>query len=147
LQNGRSVADVLDLLPRTEGISERVHVGVRAHAGIAEEVPGPADLRARFEDDVALARTTRLQSVSGADAGESGSDDDDVEVFSERRQKRLRDASVAGSKSSSLCAGRKGIAKVREKAPAEVTVATRPGRMKASVPTQAKQRRFKLYHY
>jgi hypothetical protein len=112
LQNARPVADVLDLLPRTEGISERVHVGVGAHAGIAEQVPGAADLRTRLYDDVALAGTAGLQAVSRADPGESCSDDEDVGVFDERCQRRLRDASPAGSKSSSLCAGRGGIAKV-----------------------------------
>ena len=112
LQNARPVTDVLDLFPRTKGISERVHVGVGAYAWVAEQVPCAADLRARFEDDVALAGTARLQAVSGTDAGESGSDDYDVAVFGERRQRRLRDASVAGSKSSSLCPGGGGIAKV-----------------------------------
>src|SRR4029077_12971025 len=87
LQNARPVADVLNLLPWAEGISERVHVGVGAHAGIAEQVPSAANLRSRFEDDVALAGTTRLETVSRADAGESGSDNDHVEVFRERRQR------------------------------------------------------------
>ena len=40
-----------------------------------------------------LPGTARLEAVSRADAGETGSDDDDVEVFERERAKRGPDAS------------------------------------------------------
>ena len=49
--------------------------------GIAEQVPGAADRVARLEDRVALARALGLQVVGGADPGEAGADDQDVEVL------------------------------------------------------------------
>ena len=36
---------------------------------------------AALEDDVALARAFLLQVIAGADAGEAGADDQDVEMF------------------------------------------------------------------
>jgi hypothetical protein len=48
-----AVGDRLAFGPGLERVAERVHVGVRAHARIAEQVPGAADRRARFQDRVA----------------------------------------------------------------------------------------------
>src|SRR5207249_1793170 len=61
--------------------AQGVHVRVRADAGIAEEVPRPADVVARLEDGVRPIRTARLQMVAGADAGDPGADDQHVEVL------------------------------------------------------------------
>jgi hypothetical protein len=127
-QDARSIADVLDLFPRTEGISEREHVGVGAHARVAEEIPGAANLRTRFEDDVALARTARLQAISRADAGESGADDDDIKMFGGRGQMRLPRCFLVGSKSASLCSAGKELPRF---------VCGVRGTDEASVPTQA----------
>src|SRR5262249_28221543 len=68
-------------LPGSEAKAERVHVRVAANARIAEEVPGAADAVARLEDRVALAGAAFLQMMRGADAGNAGADDQDVEVF------------------------------------------------------------------
>jgi hypothetical protein len=81
VQDGRAVGDRLGVLPRPEAVAQRVHVGVRAHAGIAEQIPGAAARLAAFEDGVALARAAILQVPGGADAGEAGADDQDIEVL------------------------------------------------------------------
>ena len=75
------VGDRLRLRPGPERVAEREHVGVRADARVAEQVPGAADRLARLEDRVALAGALGLQVVGGADAGEAGADDQDVEVL------------------------------------------------------------------
>src|SRR5215218_4332113 len=87
----RRLADVVaDLLaggdrvfvaPRLERVPERVHVRVRADAGIAEEVPGAADRLAGLEDRVAPTGAVPPQVGAGADAGEAGADDQDVDVL------------------------------------------------------------------
>ncbi len=76
-----SVGDRLVSVPGAEGVAEGVHVGVRADAGVAEEVPGPADAIAGLEDRVGLAGAVGLQVAAGADAGQSGPDDQHVNVF------------------------------------------------------------------
>src|SRR5215469_14852770 len=81
LQDGGAVGDGVRGGPWAERVTEGVHVGVGADAGVAEEVPGAADRAASFEDNVGLAGTLRLQAIAGSDAGEAGSDDDNVEVL------------------------------------------------------------------
>ena len=81
VQDPRPVGDRLGLDPRLERIAQRVHVGVGADAGIAEQIPGAADAIAAFENDKALARALLLQVIARADAGQAGADDQDVEMF------------------------------------------------------------------
>src|SRR4030095_6309945 len=71
----------LGVLPWPEGVAQRVHVGVRADAGIAEQIPGPAARPARLDDGVALARALVLQVPGGADTRQARAHDQDVEVF------------------------------------------------------------------
>jgi hypothetical protein len=66
--------------PRPELVAERVQVRVRPDAGVAEQVPRAADRPARLEDRVLLPRVLALQVVRGAEAGDPGADDEDVEV-------------------------------------------------------------------
>src|SRR6478672_2496636 len=75
----RPVGDRLRVGPRPEAIAERVHVGIGAHAGVAEQIPGAADRRALLDDRETLAGTTVLEVMRGADAREAGADDQDVE--------------------------------------------------------------------
>ncbi len=75
-----AVGDRVGVFPGAERVAEREHVGVGADAGVAEEVPGAADRRAGLEDRVALARTVAPQVAGGADAGEAGADDQDIDV-------------------------------------------------------------------
>ena len=80
-QDRGAVGDRLRLGPRPEAVAERVHVGVGADPGVAEEVPGAADPLARLEDRVALAGTALLQVMGGADAREPGADDQHVDML------------------------------------------------------------------
>ena len=66
--------------PRLELVAEGVQVGVRADAGIGEQVPGAARRAARLQDRVRLARLLLLQVVGGADAGDACADDQHVDV-------------------------------------------------------------------
>src|SRR4029450_10279476 len=53
VEDGRPVGDRLGVLPRPEAVAQRVHVGIRAHTGIAEQVPGAAARLAALENGVA----------------------------------------------------------------------------------------------
>src|SRR5579864_9338479 len=82
VQNRGSISDrFFRVLPRAERVGKREHVGVGADAGEAEEVPGPTNAVAGFENDEAFARTAGLQAVSGANAGETSADDDNIKVL------------------------------------------------------------------
>src|SRR5438309_7166543 len=67
--------DRLGGTPRPERKAERVHVGVRADAGVAEQVPGAADPLARFENREALAGTALLQAAGRIDSGNPAAPD------------------------------------------------------------------------
>ena len=67
------------VLPRLEGVGERVHVGVGANTGVTEQIPGAAERRAAFEDRVLEVGHALGEAVTRADSGEAGADDDDVE--------------------------------------------------------------------
>lgn len=80
-QDRGPVHDGPGAFPRTERVAEREHVGIGADAGKAEKVPGATHLRARFKDYISFARTAGLQTVARSDAGETGTDDHDIEVL------------------------------------------------------------------
>ncbi len=67
--------------PGLEIEAERVQVRVRADAGIAEQVPRAADALAGLDDRVAALGVVLLEVVGAADSGDSGPDDQDVEVL------------------------------------------------------------------
>ena len=77
----RAVGDGLLRRPRLEPEAEREHVGVRADARVLEQVPGAAEVLAALQDHVALVGAAVLQVPGRADAGDAGSDDDDVDKF------------------------------------------------------------------
>src|ERR1019366_395542 len=81
VQNPRPVRNRLRLGPWLERIAQREHVAVGANAGIWELIPGAADAVAALEDGIALAGTFVLQVITRADAGQSGADDQHVEMF------------------------------------------------------------------
>ena len=66
-----AVGDRLLVPPRLELVAERVQVGVRADARVAEQVPGAAGRVAGLEDRVASCRVLAPQVVGGADAGDA----------------------------------------------------------------------------
>jgi len=58
-----------------------VHVAVRADAGIAEQVPGAAEIVPPFEDQIGFARAERLEVIAGADPRNAGPDHQHVDMF------------------------------------------------------------------
>ena len=76
-----AVGDRLLVHPWLEGEAVGVQVGVRADAGVAEQVPCPAALLAALEDRVGLAGQPVLQVPRGADTGDAGADDHHVQVL------------------------------------------------------------------
>src|SRR5450759_4174571 len=81
VQNPRPVGNRLRLGPWLERVAQREHVAVGADAWIAEQIPGAPDAVAALEDGVALAGTFLLQVITRADAGQSGANDQHVEMF------------------------------------------------------------------
>ena len=70
------------VLPRLELVAEGVKVGVRADAGVGEQIPGAARRAAGLQDRVRLVRLLLLQVVGRADAGNACADDQHVDVIS-----------------------------------------------------------------
>jgi hypothetical protein len=81
VEDRRAVGDRLRVWPRPEAVAERVHIGVRAHAGITEQVPGAAERLAGLEDRPALAGAPRLEVIAGGDPGEAGADHEHIEML------------------------------------------------------------------
>src|SRR5579884_2230481 len=67
--------------PRLIGEGQREDAAVRAHTGVAEQVPGATDLLAPLQDDVADAWVALSNAVGGAQPRDPGADDHDVEVL------------------------------------------------------------------
>ena len=82
LQDPAAAAEGLLVGPGLEAVAHRVHVGVGADAGVAEEVPGAAADRAALQHGVRRAREGAGQVRGRADPGEARADDEDVDVFS-----------------------------------------------------------------
>ena len=76
-----AVGDRLGALPGPEAVAQRVHVGVRADARVAEQVPGTADRIARLENRECLTGTALAQLTCRADAGEACTEDQHIEVL------------------------------------------------------------------
>ena len=81
-QDRGAVGDRLRSAPGRERVAERVHVGVRADPGIAEQVPGAADRVTRLEQREAAIRCITAQVTRGADPRQTGADDQDIEMLS-----------------------------------------------------------------
>src|SRR6476469_7661731 len=79
-QDGLPVGDGFRARPRLEGITEREHIGIGAHAGVAEQVPRAADAIAGLEDGELPARAIPAQVAGRADARKARADDQDVYV-------------------------------------------------------------------
>src|SRR5690242_12542097 len=81
IENRRPISHRLVFTPRAKAITERVHVGVGAHARITKQVPRATHRLAPFEHDKTLARAQRLQMTRTSNPRQSRSDDDDVKVL------------------------------------------------------------------
>ena len=77
----RAVGDGLWIGPGTEAVAEGVHVRVGADAGVAEQVPGATQGGAPLENGQALVRALAPEVAGGADAGQAGANDQDIQVF------------------------------------------------------------------
>ena len=73
--------DGILVAPRLELVAEGVQIGIRSNPGIPEQIPRAAGCAARLEDGVGPAGVILLQVVRGADAGDAGADDQDVDVL------------------------------------------------------------------
>ena len=80
-QDGRPVGDGLGVGPGPERVAQRVHIRIRADTGVAEQVPGPSDAIAAFENGIRPARTGRLEMIAGSNPRDSRTDDQDIEMF------------------------------------------------------------------
>ncbi len=67
--------------PRAPREAEGEHVGVRADAGVAEQVPGAAGALPRLQHGHRAGGVLDREPAGGADAGEAGTDDQDVDVL------------------------------------------------------------------
>ena len=76
----RAVGDGLGRFPRLEAIAQRVHVGIRADAGITEQIPGAADGVAAFQDGIGFVRAILLQMNRRANARQAGANNQNVEI-------------------------------------------------------------------
>ena len=83
-QDRRPIGDRFRRQPGLGVIAHGVHVAVRAYARIAEQIPGTTDNITTFENRKGLAWTLVLQLSGGADAGQTGTNDDHVEMFHAR---------------------------------------------------------------
>ena len=68
-------------VPRLELEAERVHVAVGADARIPEQIPRAADVGASFENEIGAIRRLDLQVIRGADAGDPGTDHEDIDML------------------------------------------------------------------
>ncbi len=73
--------DGVVVAPRLELVTEGVQIGVRADAGVAEQIPGAAGGAAGLQDGVGLVRVLFLQVVGGTDAGNAGADDEYIDML------------------------------------------------------------------
>ena len=76
--------------PRLAREAQREDAAVRAHAGVAEQVPGAADALAAFQDDVADAGVAFGDAVGRAETGDTRADDHDVDSTRRRIGGRWR---------------------------------------------------------
>ena len=99
-QDVRPVGDRLRLGPRPERVAERVHVGIRADAGIAKQVPRPAELRPPLKDRVAAVGAIRLQVIARADPRNSRAHHQDVDMFHAHHLSRRTGYSIGERKAT-----------------------------------------------
>src|ERR1700675_3247374 len=75
------IRDCLAFQPRSKRISQREHVRVGANAGIAEQIPRPAESRTCFQYCIGLVGTVLLQAAGGADAGKTCANYQHIEMI------------------------------------------------------------------
>ena len=78
-QDRRPVGNRPRFPPRFEGIAQRVHIAVRAHARVAKQIPGAAAVVARLDNTQAAVGTFALEMAGRADTREPGADNQYVD--------------------------------------------------------------------
>jgi hypothetical protein len=73
--------DGILVAPGFELVAERMQIGVRTNPGISEQIPRATGCAACLKDGVRPAGVFLLQVVGGTDAGDAGSDDQDVDTL------------------------------------------------------------------
>src|SRR5215471_11204106 len=81
LQDGTAVRYGFFTLPGAERITQREHVRIRSHAGVAEKIPRTADGVARLEYGVGRPGALPLQIAARPDTGQAGADHQDVQML------------------------------------------------------------------
>jgi hypothetical protein len=84
IEDRGAVGDRLGLGPGLEREAQGEHVRVGPDAGIAEQVPGPAQSLAPLQDHIAALRAVGLQMIARTHAGNAGAHDHYVEMFGHR---------------------------------------------------------------
>ena len=79
-EDRRAVGDRLFMLPWFEDKAQRVHVAVRADAGITEQIPCPAQIVAAFDQRETAVGAVLLQVDGHADARNPCTDDQYIDV-------------------------------------------------------------------
>ena len=75
-----AVGDALFSGPGLEGKRQREDAAVRAHARVTKQIPRPADLPASLHDGVGQVWVALGDPISGTDARDSCSDNEDIEI-------------------------------------------------------------------
>src|SRR6202000_3528562 len=76
-----AVGDRFRRTPRLEPEPQSEHVRVRSDAGVFEQIPGATQVVAALQDRVALSGAAVLQMPGRAHTGDTGADDDHVDVL------------------------------------------------------------------
>ena len=80
IEDGGPVGDRFFVLPRFEIEAQRMHVAIRTDAGIAEQIPCPAQIGAPLKDRIAVMRRLFLHMGGHPDAGYARPHDQDVVI-------------------------------------------------------------------
>ena len=79
-QNRRTIGNRLFMGPRLELEAQRVHVRIRTDAGIAEQIPGSAQVGTPLDDRIAFAAAFLAQMHRHADTRDARADDQHIDV-------------------------------------------------------------------
>ena len=100
IEDRSTVGDGLALGPGFEVETQGVHVAVGADTRIAKQIPGAANSRPPFENQITALRTMFLQMHGGADTRDAGADNQYINVFgfvhSAALHRLFRESDVSG---------------------------------------------------
>src|ERR1043166_7052062 len=99
VEDRASIRNGFRITPRTERITERVHVRVGTDARITKQIPGAAQRVAAFEYDEILLRALTFQMAGRADPRQPCAHNYHVEVLHrDRKSTRLNSSHVSESR-------------------------------------------------